>query len=318
MANISAWAHTSGVALLLATFPVAAQEKKVPSTTEEARSKLLALDAELREAFNKTVPKGLPESKRKLADASASSFDWVKVMGLTPVHQQGGKPSCVAQASVAALEWSWQIRNGTKTKPILSPQPILDRLRVESFTFEGALDQLLMFGVAPYGNYPYSGEVETLRTKVPTPYRLVGWGVVGPEGKISVKELKQALLTHGPLVVSVYTSTAFQNYKGGVFAESLATPKYPTNHAVVIIGWDDRRGKGCWHIQNSWGLNWGDGGGMWIEYGCHNIGHEAHWVRAQSVQYNLPKDAHQLLGEAVAFQRWPSAKDLPVTLKKSD
>jgi HEAT repeat protein len=73
------------------------------------------------------------------------------------------------------------------------------------------------------------------------------------------------------------------------------------------VGWDDRRGKGCWHIQNSWGLKWGEGGGAWIEYGSNNIGVGAFWLHAQSIQYNLPANTHKLLGEqAEPFHAWAS------------
>jgi C1A family cysteine protease len=66
----------------------------------------------------------------------------------------------------------------------------------------------------------------------------------------------------------------------------------------VVIGWDDKLGTGCWHIQNSWGVGWGEGGGgMWIEYGSNEVGLEAYWLRAQANQYDLPADAHKLLGE---------------------
>jgi C1A family cysteine protease len=136
---------------------------------------------------------------------------------------------------------------------------------------------------------------------------------------LTVGQIKQALLDHGPLVAGVYSTPAFRQYRGGVFAEHFPNiPKDdPTTHAVVIIGWDDRLGKGCWHVQNSWGLKWGEGGGAWIEYGCNNIAYFAYWVRAQSTQYHLPGDAHDVLGGgAVPFRRWPNAKDVKLEPKE--
>jgi cathepsin L len=313
----------AALALLLATAALAGpgaagQEKSSPAPTKAQRSQLRALDDDLRAAFGKAAPGKLPEGKRRLPAATAPAFDWIGVLGLTPVHQQSGKPNCVAQATVAALEWNWQIRNGTKAKPILSPQPILDRLQKRgSLRYVEALDELLLHGTADLAAYPYTGEPRPPRTKVPTPYRAVGWGSVGPRGKTPVERFKQALLEHGPLVVAVYSTPAFRGYKGGVFAEHAQDipEDNPTNHAVVLLGWDDRRGNGCWHIQNSWGLKWGEGGGMWIEYGCNNIGFYGYWVRAQSTQYHLPADAHELLAAGAApFRRWPSATE--VSLEK--
>jgi C1A family cysteine protease len=306
-------------AALILALAAGAQPKAGKGGTKADREKLLKLDDEIRVAFGKDGGK-LPEAKYKLPAADAKSFDWVRVTGLTPLHEQGAKPNCVAQAAVAALEWNWQIRNGTKAKPILSPQPVLDRLQKSgALSYGEVLNQLMLHGTAPITAYPYTGDPGPLREKVKTTYRTVGWGSVGPKGKITPEMIKKALLEHGPLVAAVYTTPLFKKYKGGVFNEHAKAPENdPTGHAVVIIGWDDRLGKGCWHIQNSWGPKWGEGGGMWIEYDCNNIGYYTYWMRAQSSQYNLPADAHKLLGDADPFHRWPSAKDVELAVTGGD
>jgi hypothetical protein len=297
----------------LAVSGVAAQQGSPRGLTKAQRTELVTLDGEVREAFGKVYAYRLPERNRKPPDANAPAFDWVKVLGLTPVHHQGGKPSCASQAAVAALEWNWQLRNGTRTKPVLSPQPIIDRLHNDNaLRYSVVLDQLLLHGTTALVNYPYTGEPQMPRQKVRMPYRIIGWGPVGPTGRASVETIKEALLEHGPLLATVYTTPSFKSYKGGVFADHHPgiPANEPVNHAVVILGWDDRRGEGCWHIQNSWGPKWGEGGGMWIEYGCNNVGYWTFWLRAQSTHYNLPPDAHNLLGErADPFYRWPGAKD---------
>jgi cathepsin L len=303
-----------GAVLAVALCPpdVRTEVKKSDGDAKTGRGKLVAIDAELRAAYEKVNPK----AKRKLPDATAPAFNWVQVLGLTPIREQGRSSTCVAQAAISALEWNWQLRNGTKTKPILSPQPILDRLNKAAYLrYDRALDVLLQHGTGLLASYPFTGTPGPAPRKATTPYRLVGWGTVGRAGATTVPQIKQALLEHGPLVSYVNATEAFNKYKSGVFAEHATgfDPKGANNHAVVIVGWDDKRGKGCWLIQNSWGQRWGEGGGMWIEYGCNDIGREAFWLRAQSTGYNLPNDAHLLLGEdALAFRRWPSARDLTV------
>src|SRR5262249_28336402 len=129
----------------------------------------------------------------------------------------------------------------------------------------------------------------------------------------TVEQLKKALLEHGPVTASVYATPAFKKYKGGLFAEHFRPREgdRATTHVVLIVGWDDRRGRGAWKVQNSFGPKWGENGFMWIEYGSNNVGHHAAWLRAQSVAYRLPADAAQRAGgSAESFPAWPSAKDV--------
>src|SRR5438132_1395266 len=118
---------------LLAAAPLGLSVEFAQENLTEGRNKLLAIDVDLRMTFGNVAPKTLPEAtwnrQRKLPDASARSFDWINVLGLTPIYHQGDKGNCTAMAAIAALEWNWQVRNGTNAKPNLSPQPVFDRLQ---------------------------------------------------------------------------------------------------------------------------------------------------------------------------------------------
>jgi hypothetical protein len=107
--------------------------------------------------------------------------------------------------------------------------------------------------------------------------------------------MKQALLKHGPLAVAVNATSAFQHYSGGVFNEHSTGA---INHGVLIVGWDDKKGKGgCWLMRNSWGTDWGEKGYMWIEYGSNRIGDHAAWVEAKSANYDLDISLKPRYGE---------------------
>jgi Papain family cysteine protease len=138
----------------------------------------------------------------------------------------------------------------------------------------------------------------------------------------TVAELKKALLDFGPLTVTMMVTDEFQAYKDGVFEEhrdsgSIYTyvsdgadnqnytvqsdgtmigkdangnDYYPTNHAILLIGWDDTQG--AWLIKNSWGQGWGNTGGFgtdtgygWVKYNADNIGWAAAWVKAQNERW---------------------------------
>lgn len=97
----------------------------------------------------------------------------------------------------------------------------------------------------------------------------------------SVQAIKEAICKFGAITSDVHMSGNWLNYTGGdvPFVDNRAYDA--TNHSVVIIGWDDSKGKaGAWLIRNSWGPIWGGDqrGYMWIEYGSALIGANAVWV----------------------------------------
>jgi cathepsin K len=117
-------------------------------------------------------------------------------------------------------------------------------------------------------------------------YYATDWGVVDPSGDISkiasVASIKEALCKYGPIAASVNVTGLFQNYTNGVFFETPSNYANPaSNHAIVIVGWDDD--KGAWLIKNSWGTDWGIDGYMWIKYNSNNIGRRAAWVIAKKL-----------------------------------
>jgi len=62
-------------------------------------------------------------------------------------------------------------------------------------------------------------------------------------------------LDNGPLSFGIYANSPFMGYAGGIFNSGCGNGP---NHEVVAIGW----GNGYFVGLNSWGPNWGEGGGF--------------------------------------------------------
>jgi len=89
----------------------------------------------------------------------------------------------------------------------------------------------------------------------------------------STDQIKTTLMQKG----AVYTSMRWEDayYKSATKSYNY-TGLSSTNHAVVIVGWDDSfpktnfqyqpAGDGAWIIRNSWGSSWGENGYFYISY----------------------------------------------------
>jgi cathepsin L len=297
--------------LLLTVFCPTSRADELPKLRSRG-AEVYYIDQDVRAAFAKTDARLLPDGKLKLPAATAATFDWSTHLSRPFSYTQRVTPYCWAFAAVTAFEWNWALRNGGPA-PVLAVQPIIDRSKEEGGAdVSAAFLVLLEQGTCPLNAYPYTGKPSKVRPTVELAYRAIAWGEVSRGRDLATPEqIKRALLEHGPLVTGVHASKLFEDYKGGIFREhiKLVDGEKLTNHALVIVGWDDRKGNGCWKAQNSWGPKWGEGGFIWIEYGCNNIGQHTCWVRSQTSHYLLPADAHKLVpGDVTPFHRWSKAK----------
>lgn len=216
-----------------------------------------------------------------------SSLDWRTSGITTPVKDQGGCGSCWAFSTVAVMESAILKAGGPSTN--LSEQFLVSCNTKGNSCAGGAYDthywhydtlgyNQSKIGAVLESDMPYTESDGTCYAVANHPYRLSGWSFV-TAGNLTVpttEQLKTAIYNYGPIKVSICAGSAFQAYSGGVFSTNENVCGGGTNHAVVLVGWNDSTSS--WILRNSWGPNWGENGYMRIRYGTSVVGRNASWV----------------------------------------
>ncbi|MBS2011570.1 MAG: tetratricopeptide repeat protein [Deltaproteobacteria bacterium] len=217
----------------------------------------------------------------------APSFSWRDRM--TPIKDQGDCGSCWAFATVAALEALESIHNGRRGLDLAeqhlvncAPNPFQPD-NCEGNSASAVWKWLLENASAPESSVPYRGRMLSCARSAGTAGpKIEAWGFAGSGRSATVEQIKEAMVAHGPIVANVNSTRSFQHYTGGVFDDR---DNGTTNHLIVLVGWDDR--KGAWLLRNSWSSKWGEGGYMWIKYGSNAVGSWATW--AEPVRTTPPR-----------------------------
>lgn len=203
------------------------------------------------------------------------SIDWRQKDGrnwVSPIMNQGACGSCVAFASIATLETQLNISSLVPNLNMqLSPQHLFacgGGYCSFGWRPEPAAKQLMKVGVVDEACMPYesgaTGEDVSCRSvcseaskrvvKI-SDYNKPTWLFK------SINKVKKALLK-GPLVTTMTVYEDFMVYKSGVYKHVAGNSL--GGHAVSLVGYDDV--KQAFLIRNSWGVEWGDKGFVYISY----------------------------------------------------
>ena len=239
-----------------------------------------AFDAPLNDAATPpqpAKPAAAPASQKFACAVTAASCTYQALM--TPVRNQGRCSSCWVFATLGAWEGTYALRYGVQIDA--SEQQMLTctgRGNTCAGGFWGdALALMTASPIGPEAAQPYRGKSGKCRPNPASPYKVAAWGFVSVAATPPpIRLIKQALVQHGPVIAGINATPAFEAYTGGVFTE---LDSGPINHAVVIVGWDDRRQS--WRVRNSRGAAWGEAGYAWVAYGSNNLGAWATWVQPE-------------------------------------
>jgi len=105
-------------------------------------------------------------------------------------------------------------------------------------------------------------------------------------------------LANGPIVAAFEPGVGLMYYKGGIYKTRPVPEKkewQKVDHAVLIVGYGEEKGKRYWIIQNSWGDEWGEGGFFRMARGENDSGIESIVVAADVVEDEHPEVLNRFL-----------------------
>jgi len=222
-----------------------------------------------------------------------SNFDWRNKDGqnyVDPVINQACG-SCYAVSSTSMINSRIRIMTKNRVKPTLPYQQILscDRYNqgcaggypylVEKHTQDFGLTQSGKCASSKealeLGEGKDSGEEAYVRVKH---YSYIG----GYYGGTTTAQMMKEVYNNGPIVVGVNGGYELMHYSEGLFIETgegenteeakamgkgIRNDFETVDHAVMVVGWGEEKGKKHWIIKNSFGAGWGEKGYFRIPLG---------------------------------------------------
>lgn len=147
---------------------------------------------------------------------------------------------------------------------------------------------------------------------------------------ISDETVKSAIMDGGSVVGSYFNNAARYCYGIG-YTSYYQSTESTTNHAVLIVGWDDGYsaaqfnsacsppGDGAWLCKNSWGESWGDDGYFWLSYHEPSLKNIARYTAAAPDKFdNIYQYDGAGWGQAIFVSGFSTAKTANIFTSSKD
>ena len=211
------------------------------------------------------------------------NFDYRELGGITEVSSQGICGSCAVFSIVSLIEHYYFMKENELKK--FSEQQIIDCASDSDICSSGSsgwdiLQYIEKNGIMEYENYPYisgdTGRKSKCRYKekdVVT--KISGYRMVNNPKPINIKKY---LYKYGPISAAI-NSDCIEDYYYGIVdysSSKCGNSLDDVSHAVTIVGWDydEETQTDYWIVRNSWGIDWGNEGYMYVKYGKNTLGIE--------------------------------------------
>ena len=183
------------------------------------------------------------------------------VIELGPIRDQGARPTCLSFA-VSDVH-----RSRLEGCPLLSPESLhraaclrLGSSDDQAIPTTTALTTLDLDGQTCEASWPY-GHI-TCSDAAATYFRRQG-----REVPFDALIVEQCIASGMPLVAILQIGGEFFRAQGGGLLEVTDILPPQACHAVAISGIRGQNNEQSFLIRNSWGINWGHGGSLWVSKG---------------------------------------------------
>lgn len=182
---------------------------------------------------------------------------------LGPVLDQGQTPECVAYSGTSQKFWAEYKQHGQFYN--FDPDWLYKQCKAidGSPTSDGTFIRIALQVMQQTGHLAHPGDGLTSDTyfKVDNYARLT-----------SLQQIKEAIITMGPVWFGIQVDNGIFNPVNGIVAEP--TGQSVGGHAMLIVGYDDTKqcagSVGAFRVKNSWGESYAEGGFMWLPYSWFN------------------------------------------------
>jgi len=192
-----------------------------------------------------------------------SSLNYTAQGYVTPVKDQGQCGCCWSFTTTGVLEGAYSKKYGKLLS--FSEQQLVECFQTYMGCDGGVPADAVNYiksigGIASETNYPYTSQAGTYGAcKGSLP--LTPMAPMYTDIPTDDTSLMNALVTNGPVAVSVAVGDLFMSYTTGIIDPNTAcTP--PINHDVLLVGYgtDATNKLSYWLVKNSWNTDWGEKG----------------------------------------------------------
>ena len=204
------------------------------------------------------------------------AVDWRAKGAVTRVKDQGQCGSCWAFATTGPMESLIKIKTGVLYN--ISEQQLVDCAYREGNDgcAGGLTDNAFVYavkhGMCSETDYPYVAEDDPCKESKCLKFINIKGCVDIQDVEPKQEETMRSVVASWPIAIGINGgASSFQSYQSGV----LDDPECNDNldHGVMIVGYNTTSdGKDYWIIKNSWGLEWGQDGYIYVVRGMNECG----------------------------------------------